>query len=177
VGDALFLVELRGFELPDPLACHRGIPTAAPTTKPRVAGHCTRAGGRFGDGSHGDVWVSCCAAAAPGPAWHAWTGCQAFQGGDNDLGPGRQPAVRPQHTGTLLWPLPCQGSTDPTCTDADPPGNRISPGQRPCPSQAVSADHCKVLALTNMTQAGVRRIRIPGASVPAGTASRSLSLP
>jgi hypothetical protein len=37
-------VELRGFE-PLTLACHRGIPTTAPTTNPRVAGHCTRAEG------------------------------------------------------------------------------------------------------------------------------------
>jgi hypothetical protein len=55
VEDALCLVELRGFE--PTLACHRGILT----TKPRVAGHCTRAGGlAFGD-SFGFVEQSCCA--------------------------------------------------------------------------------------------------------------------
>ena len=62
-GDAKCLVELRGFEPLTPCMPSR-IPATAPTTNPRVAGHCNRADGRRRGGSCGLVWLSCCAPAA-----------------------------------------------------------------------------------------------------------------
>jgi hypothetical protein len=77
---------------PRPLACHRGIPATAPTTKPCVASHCNDAVGPPGGGSCGLMRFSCCAVAArettshrdPGPdtaADHAgWDGHLAGRG-------------------------------------------------------------------------------------------------